>query len=269
MISRIRQEYDNITGLFEKDVFLYTMGKAGSNTISYSLESVGLSVSSKHYFSGDQQNFFANDNINFLGEIRKQFTRNYFSRFNGKIKVITLARDPMARNLSMAFFTLETLLYHTLGPRDSRNLKGNRTSLNEIINIGFEEQINHEGPLTWFEKEFNYVLNLDVYQYPFDQENGYTIIKKENVEILILKLEKLNSLEGVIKNFLNLKSFCILSANVSKNYWYADLYKDFKKVFRPSQKYLDQMYQSQYCQHFYSPFEITELYAKWQENNLK
>ena len=269
MVNLIRKEYDKITTLFEKDVFLYTMGKAGSNTISYSLESLGLSVSSKHYFSGDQQNFFTNKNSNFLGKIRKQFTRNYFARLNDKIKVITLVRDPLARNLSMAFFALETLLYHTLGPHDGRNLKGNHTSLNEIINIGFEEQINHEAPLTWFEEEFNYVLNLDVYQYPFDQEKGYSTIKKGNLEVLILKLEKLNSSESVIENFLNLKSFRILSANMSKNYWYADLYKDFKKVYKPSQKYLDKMYQSRYCKHFYSPLEITDMYASWQENNLK
>ena len=113
MISKIRKEYKKITDLFEADIFLYSMGKAGSNSISYSLESVGLSVSSKHYFGGDQHNFFTNTKSDLLGNLRKQYTKGYLARLKHKIKIITLVRDPLARNLSMAFFALERLLYHT------------------------------------------------------------------------------------------------------------------------------------------------------------
>ncbi len=267
MISKILQEYDKINALFEKDVFLYTMGKAGSNSISYSLESVGLSVSSKHYFSGDQQNFFSNTTSDLLGNLRKQYTKGCLARLKHKIKIITLVRDPLARNLSLAFFALERLLYHTLGPNDSRNLKGNRASRNEIIKIGFEEQINHEGPLNWFEEEFNDVLNLDVYKHPFDQEKGYARITSEKFDVLILKLEKLNTLEPVIKDFLDLASFSLLNANSSKNYWYADLYQNFREEFTPAPQYLDLMYQSRYCQHFYTPQEIAAFRSKWENIN--
>lgn len=262
MVAKIRQEYKKISSLFETDVFLYTMGKAGSNTISYSLESVGLKISHKHYFSGDQQNFFKNKK-SLLGKFRKKFAQHRFSSANNKVKIITLVRDPMARNLSMAFFALETILYKTLGPEDKRNLKGEHFSLNEIINLGFEEQINHESPLTWFDEEFKYVLGLDIYQYPFDQEKGYTKIKTKNLEVLVLKLEKLNTLESVISDFLNLKNFRILNVNVGKNYWYADLYKNFKKEFKAAPGYLDKMYQCQYSQHFYSAQEIVDLRKKW------
>jgi len=265
MITKIRQEYDIIKSLFKTDVFLYTMGKAGSNSISYSLEKAGLAVSTKHYFAGDQHNFFKNNDTNFLGKFRKQLTRKYIAQSNKKIKIISMVRDPLARNLSMVFFALETILYRTLGPTDKRNLKGNYVTLHEIIEIGFEEQINHQGPLTFFEKEFNFVLDLDVYKYPFDQEKGSTRILTDKLDILILKLEKLNSLEETICDFLNLNYFELLSANRGENYWYADIYKNFKKEFSPSKEYLDQMYESKYCRHFYSPREIAGFRSRWQK----
>lgn len=267
MLSKIWNQHRDIQSLFQKDAFLYTMGKAGSNSISYSLEKAGLTVGSKHFFSGDQHNFFNNNNHNFAGKLRKKYVKTYLAKLNRKIKIITLVRDPLARNLSMAFFALETLLYKTLGPADQRNLKGNHLSLNEIIELGFFEQLNHQAPFNWFEEEFNYVLNLDVYHYPFDKKKGYTHITSGNVEVLILKLEKLNMLEAVVGDFLKLNSFQMLSANRSENYWYASLYTDFKKEFNPSQEYLDWMYQSKYCQHFYSPEEIAAFYQRWQKND--
>ena len=42
------------------------------------------------------------------------------------------------------------------------------------------------------------VFGIDVFAYPFDAEKGYTLIKEGNIELLLMKMEKLSELENVI-----------------------------------------------------------------------
>ena len=44
----------------------------------------------------------------------------------------------------------------------------------------------------WFNVELKEPLGLDIYQYEFDKMRGYQIIEKDNIELLLIKLEKLD-----------------------------------------------------------------------------
>ncbi len=264
---RFRHQFNFLRSILKADLLLYTMGKTGSNSLSYSLEEEGLTVASKHYFGGDQQHFFNNEKKGRGGKINKFIIRTLLNTTNQRVKVITLVRDPVARNLSMTFFALDKVIYKTLQRIPNGQRDGEILSLDEIITEGFMNTINQEGPLNWFEKEFDYVLKVDALQHPFDKEKGYTIIQKENLDLLILKLEKLSDLEEVIKSFLNLRSFKLLTANSGSKYWYSDLYKDFKNHFKPSEDYLDKMYTSKFATHFYSATELENFQSRWRKNN--
>ncbi len=263
MMLKFRQQLKYLKSISTTDLLLYTMGKTGSNSLSYSLEQEGLSVASKHYFGGDQQHFFNDKHNDFLGSVNKAAIRFLLKRTKQRFKVITLVRDPVGRNLSLTFFALDKVLYKTLQVIPNGQADGKYLSLNEIIARGFMDIINQQGPLNWFDQEFNYVLDVDIFQHPFDKKKGYTIIQKEKLDILILKLENLADLEQVIKSFLNLKSFKLLNANAGNRYWYAELYKDFKNYFRPTEAYLNEMYNSKYVTHFYTNAEIAKHRARW------
>ncbi len=263
IMSRFFGHLKHLNSFFEADLLLYTMGKTGSNSLSYSLEEQGLTVGCKHYFGGDQQHFFYNKKKSFRGNVNKILTRSLLKKKNQRLKVVTLVRDPIARNISMTFFLLDKVIYKVLEKIPNGQLAGKYLSLNEIIERGFIEVINQEGPLTYFDQEFKDVLEVDIFQYPFDKKKGYTIIQKGKIDILILKLEKLAELNEIIQSFLNLNSFKLLTANSGNKYWYADLYKNFKNYFKPTEAYLNKMYSSKYATHFYTSEEIVKFRAHW------
>jgi len=157
---------------------------------------------------------------------------------------------------------LEYILYQTLhGNKDNR--KGRYLGLNEIIDIGFEENINTIGPLEWFDKEFKAVTRINIYAHPFDQEKGYTIVQKDKLKVLVLQLEKMPQNENVIRQFLGLDHFELLNSNAGNRAWYADIYQNYKQQYSPSMAYLNEMYSSRYMKHFYTPNEIDKFKDHW------
>ncbi|MEM9822977.1 MAG: putative capsular polysaccharide synthesis family protein [Bacteroidota bacterium] len=264
MIGRISYYFRSIRQYLETDVLIYSMGKVGSNSLSHSLEKRGLQVSSKHYFGGDEAHFFNKKSWNLSGRLFRRLISILLRARRKPCKVISLVRDPLGRNVSLAFFNLEYLLYHTLRPGKGENIKGQNWTLHQIIEKGKADLINPLGPIHWFDEEFGVTTGVDVYQYPFDQQSGYCIIEQDHFQILLLQMEKLQNLEKVIGDFMEMDDFRLLRANSSDNNWYAEIYRDFKKQYLPSSRMLDQLYQSKYMQHFYSQEEIASFEQKWQ-----
>ncbi len=96
-------------------------------------------------------------------------------------------------------------------------------------------------------------LNIDVYQYPFSQENGYLSIGQDNFDLLIIKVELDDaSKEKAIAKFLGLDSFRIIRANVAQNKNYAKTYQDFIQMLKLPESYINTMCNSKYTKHFYS-----------------
>lgn len=62
----------------------------------------------------------------------------------------------------------------------------------------------------FFDQEFKKFWGIDIYQYPFDKEKGYSIYKINNVNILIYQLEKMNALEKEIGEFLDIEDFKLI-----------------------------------------------------------
>lgn len=117
----------------------------------------------------------------------------------------------------------------------------------------------------WFHREMKNLLKIDVFQYPFDQQQGYSLIKKGNIELLLMKMERLNELEDVIGSFLGIKDFHILNSNVGKEKSYRFAYNDYKMNFSVvSEEKIKEIYkQNEYMKFFYSEQEREELFNKW------
>ena len=63
------------------------------------------------------------------------------------------------------------------------------------------------------------ILGVDIFDYSFDKEKGYSIIKKGNLEILIYTLESLSAIgEEAISSFLGIPNFKLIRANEAKKF---------------------------------------------------
>jgi glutamate mutase epsilon subunit len=119
----------------------------------------------------------------------------------------------------------------------------------------------------WFDVELKAVFGIDVYDYPFDREKGYSIIEQDNVEVLVIKLEKINSLEQVIGDFVEVSDFKLINSNVSDKKPYKYLYKNMREEIRIPREVVDRYYKnSPRMKHFYTEEEINMFYKKWEKN---
>ncbi len=181
------------------------------------------------------------------------FNRKVRKRKN--VKIISLVRDPISRNVS-AFF--EVFRYHV--GVDSAAFTGDM----EMLRQPFLNKLNHDFPLLWFEEELKPTIGIDVYAQPFDTEKGYKIFQKENIDLLILRTDLADSEKAlIVQTFLGIPDFRLVNFNVGAEKKYAALYQSFKEQLVLPTAYLNRMLDSTYCQHFYTHEEIQSFREKW------
>ena len=146
--------------------------------------------------------------------------------------IYTTVRDPIARNVSYLF-----------------EMHGNRL-LQESMRLERIKEVFFTGvdqlyPLTWFDKVYYPIVGLDVYKYDFP-ENGILILGKA----LIMRMEQMKFEHR---------------AETETTRPYGALYHEFEKWVKFPKWYLDDMYESEFTKHFFTPKEIEKLYARWIE----
>lgn len=255
----------------EKPIVVYQMGKVGSTSVYKSLISHGLRAIQAHNISIDrhpqkrkayirlsplQRPFrVLFERVTFL---RRVIMYTYFSREKRGLKIITLVREPVARNISAFFETFEMGTGGTYVPSDVSR---------EELSLMFLKYYPHEIPLNWFDDEIRQVFGIDVYDHPFPQEKGFLTIKEKNVEILILKSEIEDRMkEHAISRFLNVSDFKLTRAYAAEDKDYAETYQRFKQTVELPQEYIETMCNAKYTRHFYSEAEIQHIRAKWQKD---
>jgi hypothetical protein len=190
-----------------------------------------------------------------------------------KWKVVTLVRDPIARNVSSFF---ETLLVEQ-GQSDglykiSADIRSpycfditvNIDDISELIRL-FIEKFDHETPLIFFDQQIKSILGIDVFADEFPKSKGYMIYKEKQVELLLIRLENLTDCaEAAFREFLSIDGYVAKNANVGNEKIYAPLYKKFKSTIILPDTYINNMYSSKFIRHFYSDEEIKEFKTKWE-----
>lgn len=241
--------------LFKAKFFIYQMGKVGSSTLYKSIPN----AAQFHNFDTDTpQKYFAPVEERLYQRLRWKFwffaikfRIKYLKLKNQKIKFISIARDPIARNISGYFQTLEG--------------KKNKLDMNiSSLRKDFLNNTNHLAPLVWFDKELNRHFGIDIYKYPFNKEKGYIIIKEKNYEVFLVTLESLSKNLTELEEYINFESLDLSSENRATNKWYSNLYKDFKNKVDIPENYIKKMYNSKYTNYFYSDEQIDKFKHRWQ-----
>lgn len=269
-LKELRDLFNSYGLLFLKrftPIIVYQMGKVGSSSVRDSLKSQGVYfVFHVHRMNPDnilkameERKKYLNNGKKRLDEmIGESLYKNIVKR-GRKIKVITLVREPIGRNISHFFQGYKMFTGINYGDA-SFTIK----ELEECFIQNFE----HSLPLNWFDEEMKQILGIDVYEYSFPKDKGYLTIKKGNIELLIIKLEVDDSIkEKAIEEFSGIENFRLVKKNVAKEKNYSDTYSDFMRNVRLPESYIDLMCNSEYTKHFYSNEEIELIRSKWYTKN--
>ena len=261
---RLRLYRSNLT-----PILVYQMGKVGSMSIAKSLvKNIKNPVFHVHALLRNAEDIKTRPVFDFsprqeqimklqklLGREKGLFIYENIIAKNQPVKVITLTREPIGRNLAAFFQNFEMETGKT--PKYS-----NFTS--EELGDMFVKYYPHFVPLQWFDKNVNKCLGIDVYDYDFPREKGFLTIQKKSLELLILKVELPNQIkEKVIGEFLGLPEFRIVNNNLGEDKDYSDIYKNLKQALKLPYSYVEEMCNSRYFRHFYTKEEIEQVFSRW------
>jgi hypothetical protein len=198
------------------DVIVYTMGKVGSSTASKSIRAAGLTCPDVHALEPGRictllQSYFADAELEAIPEhiAASLMAHNAIRRATGKVKIVTLIRNPIVRNISAVF---QNLPANYAGSPDKilRRLQGYATRV----------------PDHWFEVDFIPVTGIDVFSQNVDSRATHYHFENDRFDVLLIKLETPDETkQKLMSEFLGTK-IEIDRANEAKNKWYYDVYKD-------------------------------------------
>lgn len=265
----------------EMPIIVWQPGKVGSNTVEHSLRECGVEVIRSHGI------FYpcVSSGMN------KEKLLDCIIKSGNPVKMITLVREPISKDIGHFFqkmdfewqevewmikglvekdFQHSFLNYlSVITPFDfTENNRKKEFDEKLVCHIDAIGQSNNKGAFWgWFDEELKNNFGIDILNEDFDIEKGYSIIESQNIELLIIKLEKLNDLEDVIAEFVGNNEFKILNINEAKTKSYRYVYRQFLEEVVLPEEYIDFYYKGNpFTEHFYSSKEREQYYLKWRKH---
>lgn len=250
-------------------VWILQIGKTASTSLEARLEKCQVPFIKMH--SLEYTNHILGEGYREVWEgwVREQRSRH--------LKVIVAIREPLARDYS-AFWQVFTEGNEKglLMPILQGDFQGTYNNYTDLILKGTayrKEVLGELAPITWGD-EFEWLdehikkcLNIDVFEYPFDKECGYTVIKKDSIELMLFKIEKFENLLDEIGAFVGVGELPVINENTSDQKWYGAAYAQFKKEIKLPEKYVKHYYQGNAkMDHFYTAEEKAGFLSKWSKN---
>jgi hypothetical protein len=249
------------------------MGKVGSSSIHDSLKRLKLDrpIFHVHHFHPNsiqiretllREVFGSHESVNRFGIYEANFVmKHVLQRPYKKLKIISLVRDPVARNLSSFFENHDIFI-----PNCIQLYRAGRIGVPEITRQYLEKFHEHTYPLSWFDDEMKRVFGIDVYSDEdlYSRDERVFVYRRDELELLVLRTEDIDNVaQQALQEFLELENLELRNANVAADKEYSRVYRDFRDQVKLPEEYLTRMYDSKYAKHFYSPQEIQRFYAYW------
>ncbi len=279
----ILEQNDRQYAKSENPIIVYQMGKVGSSTVQKSLAGViKAPVFHAHYlFEEDYIDVFNKHYTKIPLSLsqkhrliaRKMARARYLEKLiytsdDKKWKIITLVRDPIGRNISDIFQLIYGERADILTNEDNQKLEEKLVQLLEIFQK--RQTYYYEYLSMWFDRELKKVFGVDVFLSEFPKEKGYHIYTGEKADVLLIRLESLNTCYNkAFHEFLGLENISLFKTNRSQDKGYDILYKLFQKSVNFPPGFLEKMYSLKYVRHFYTEREINNFTAKWSRHKNK
>lgn len=245
-------------------ILLHQMGKVGSSSIRQSLESL-KSCRVFHTHWCNPKNLAKGAGV--VNEDRRISNRygdrdHFGAMVNTRIiqpglasRMVTLVRDPVARNVSSYFQHLDEIW----GVRGAWS----RITITDLVD-GFMRFFEHDEPLDWFDTEVRDLIGIDVMKHRFDHDKRYSIIRNGEWSVLMMRSDLVD--EGkhhALERFLDEDVPSLRRENTTSSKPCAGIYTRFKKQLALPESYLDRMYASKLTTHFFTSAEIRTMRANW------
>jgi len=242
-------------------VIVWQKGKVGSSSVYKSLKSSKIPnpVFHIHFLNPDNLDRIRKDleakNLSIPGHIDdgEILLGRYKKTGGNNWKIITIVRDLAKIKISGFFQYIERVSCDHEGLL-TKNGDINTDLALQLLKKSFNNfDESKDYVCTWFDKEIKQMTKIDVFSHPFDHERGYTIIKENNVELLILKTELLNStFNEAISRFLHIDfPLQLKNTNISKNKYYSEAINQVRNELVIPDEVLNKMNSSRYMRHFY------------------
>jgi hypothetical protein len=223
-------------------ILVYQMGKVGSCSI-YNL----LKQTQKQEVYHIHHLF-----TNLHSVEKKDIAANILKKISStptKIKIITLVRNPLKRNISAFFQNFENFI----------KKEEDMSQVDTVFWNKYDQMI----PNNWFDNELKKLTDIDVYEIGFNLKKGYHIYENSKFSVLVLKLEDLDKNIKVLNNFLNIKIDKFLELNISadKKYYGHDNYLELytKIISNIDQDKIKLIASSKYIKTFYPHLDLLNL----------
>ena len=242
-----------IHGYFKKPLFVFQMGKVGSRTHVDTLQS--------HYYV---RHMHTSSDFKRIYDKLCESSPNLVSK---KLEIVTIIREPIGRKISTFFQNLIDSPY-------SFSFKSRK----DVLDAGIDELLKRfsewddgiNEASEWFDRHFEPVTGICVYNHKFNAERGWDIIRGERWDVLLLRFQDIgNNHLDALNHFLlgqNIAKHQIKQLrpqNISTEKWYGDLMKQFRERVIFNADELEFAYGSKYMRHFHTPLEIEKIRAKW------
>jgi len=220
-------------------VFVFQMGSVASSSIYHSLNNYPGAVGHGHDINRNKW------------QVQCLYS---WSKEGNSLNIISTIREPIGRNVS-AFFQLYDK--HT----DSK-YEESLLTLEQLKEL-FITNVDHDIPLTWFDKNIKDVFGIDVYASPFPP-SGHISFSRKNINLLVMRFDLNDTIkQKLIGDFVNFPKYKLVRENVSSNKIYHKTYKEFTNKVKLPINYIEKMCDSKYARHFFPENEINAIKEKW------
>ena len=270
---QLRREYARSKGA----VVVHQMSKVGSQTVVASLHEAlpDHAIYHTHFISEQGLAWLEGFVRERWGSVHipQHLWHGQFVRENlcgkdvpGRLRIVTLVRDPVARNISEFFQELDVHLSYPYQERlADKGIDVVSDELERMLLHKVNEEVDWQRPYAWFDPEIRDVLGIDLFNTDFDTSAGYGIFSQGNTDLLLIKLERLSECaEQAFDEFLGIKGFRLASHNVADSKYYSDAYRKIQNRLQISADLLEKGYASSHVRHFYSEKEIENLIDRWE-----
>ena len=244
----------------EKSVIICGIQKTGNQTLKYS-------------FSADDKTndivflmhslYLDNNTLKKIKDVLQNFKHH-------KIKLISGIREPIERiisqkwqNIHFPYRNNDTCIPVVIDNKYENFMK-DLINFEKIKGVTFNQGNGFYADIAdWFKDIIEKTLEINVFDYSFDKQKGYTIIEKGNVSIFLYRLDKLSSLKKEIEKFSENSFFVLKKTNQAKDKQYNFAYNKYLKEVKVKQSFFDSLVLSKGMTHFYTDEECKIYKEKW------
>lgn len=251
-------------------VLVYQMGKVGSASVTRALEAAAQPALHVHALAADEIARVGALHRSASGRFGVGYTW-YVGRAVGErlrsgsaatpLRVITLVRDPIAREVSAVF---QSPALHAPGLVDARG-RFDVARVLAFLETSLQSADACRYVFEWFGREIQPVLGIDVLAAPFDRERGYAILESARARLLVLRTEDLDrNLAPALRELIGLElPPAPPRANLRSEGEGGDAYRQVLERLRLPRSVAERIYAHPFVRHFYTDAMVAGFLSRW------